>query len=88
VAAGLRAKSAMYHCLVVCCRGVGCVLYEMASGRPLFPGSAIDNQLDLIFHTLGTPTESSWPGISSYKSFEPFKSAMYKPQSLVSSVPR
>lgn len=60
----------------------------MASGRPLFPGSAIDNQLELIFHTLGTPTESTWPGVTSYKSFEPFKSTVYKPQSLVSSVPR
>lgn len=68
--------------------GVGCVLFEMATGQPLFPGSAIDSQLELIFRTLGTPTESSWPGVASYKSFEPFKIPCYKPESLVSSAPR
>jgi len=60
----------------------------MATGQPFFPGSAIDSQLELIFRTLGTPTESSWPGVASYKSFEPFKIPCYKPESLVSSAPR
>jgi len=78
----------LYEYIVVCCRGVGCVLFEMATGRPLFPGSAIDNQLELIFRMLGTPTESSWPGIVSCKSFEPFKSTQYKPESLVTGAPR
>ena len=72
----------------VCCRGVGCVLFEMASGRPLFPGSSIDNQLQLIFCTLGTPTDSSWPGVTAYKSFESFKSTAYKPECLITSAPR
>ena len=60
----------------------------MASGKPLFPGSAIDNQLELIFRILGTPTESSWPGVASYKSFEPFKFTAFKPESLIASAPR
>jgi len=60
----------------------------MASSRPLFPGSAVESQLELIFRTLGTPTESNWPGVTSYKSFESFKFAVYKPESLVTSVPR
>ena len=37
---------------------------ELANaGRPLFPGSDVDDQLKRIFKLLGTPTEeSSWPG--------------------------
>jgi serine/threonine protein kinase len=27
---------------------VGCVIYEMATGMPLFPGNTIDEQLDRI----------------------------------------
>ena len=30
-------------------RGVGCIFYEMATGRPLFPGSTVEDQLHLIF---------------------------------------
>lgn len=49
--------------------GVGCIFFEMASGRPLFPGSTIDEELLLIFRTLGSPTEEFWPGIMSNKEF-------------------
>ncbi|XP_026280984.1 cyclin-dependent kinase 17 isoform X1 [Frankliniella occidentalis] len=35
--------------------GVGCIFYEMARGRPLFPGSTSDQQLGLIFTYLGRP---------------------------------
>uniref|UniRef100_A0A8C2HGK2 Cyclin-dependent kinase 17 n=1 Tax=Cyprinus carpio TaxID=7962 RepID=A0A8C2HGK2_CYPCA len=45
--------------------GVGCIFYEMAAGRPLFPGSTVEDELHLIFRLLGTPTEDNWPGISS-----------------------
>ena len=34
-------------------RGVGCIFFEMASGRPLFPGSTVEDQLQLIFSLLG-----------------------------------
>ncbi|KAF4524806.1 hypothetical protein B566_EDAN010181 [Ephemera danica] len=43
--------------------GVGCIFYEMACGRPLFPGSTVEEELDLIFRALGTPSEQTWPGI-------------------------
>jgi cyclin-dependent kinase len=36
----------------------------MASGRPLFPGNSISDQLQRIFKVLGTPTEESWPKVS------------------------
>ncbi|CAB1313380.1 unnamed protein product, partial [Coregonus sp. 'balchen'] len=32
--------------------GVGCIFYEMAAGRPLFPGSAVEDELHLIFRLL------------------------------------
>ena len=40
------------------------LLSELANaGRPLFPGSDVDDQLKRIFKLLGTPTEeTSWPG--------------------------
>ncbi|KAI8145794.1 protein serine/threonine kinase [Fennellomyces sp. T-0311] len=42
----------------------GCIFAEMASGRPLFPGSSIPDQLQRIFKVLGTPTEEIWPSVS------------------------
>lgn len=34
-------------------RGVGCIFYEMVTGRPLFPGSTVEDELHLIFRILG-----------------------------------
>lgn len=34
-------------------RGVGCIFYEMSTGRPLFPGSTVEEQLHFIFRILG-----------------------------------
>lgn len=42
---------------------VGCILAEMITGRPLFPGNADQDQLDRIFRGLGTPSERSWPQV-------------------------
>lgn len=33
-------------------------------GRPLFPGSDVEDQLKKIFKLLGEPTEENWPGVS------------------------
>uniref|UniRef100_A0A8C7V662 Protein kinase domain-containing protein n=1 Tax=Oncorhynchus mykiss TaxID=8022 RepID=A0A8C7V662_ONCMY len=33
--------------------GVGCIFYEMSAGRPLFPGSTVEDELHLIFRLLG-----------------------------------
>jgi cyclin-dependent kinase len=41
----------------------GCIFAEMASGRPIFPGGSLKDQLLRIFKVLGTPTERSWPTI-------------------------
>ena len=38
---------------------------EMANGgRPLLPGSDVDEQLKRIFKLVGTPNESTWPNIT------------------------
>lgn len=42
---------------------VGCIFAEMVNGRPLFPGTSEEDQLERIFRTLGTPTRETWPSI-------------------------
>jgi len=56
----------------------GCIFAELDNaGRPLFPGSDVDDQLKRIFKLLGTPTEESWPGLMQLPDYKPF--AMYQP---------
>jgi serine/threonine protein kinase len=43
---------------------IGAIFAEMANRRPLWPGDSEIDELYKIFRTLGTPTESSWPGVS------------------------
>ncbi|KAJ9483354.1 Negative regulator of the PHO system [Penicillium thymicola] len=42
----------------------GCIMAEMYTGRPLFPGTTNEDQLVKIFRLMGTPSERTWPGIS------------------------
>lgn len=60
---------------------VGCIMAEMATGRPLFAGSNNEDQLLKIFRLLGTPTEQSWPGISLLPEYKP-TFPIYKAQDL------
>ena len=69
-------------------RGVGCIFFEMASGRPLFAGSAVDEQLHLIVKLLGTPNELTWPGVSQLHEFLAYDFPRYRPEPLVKHVPR
>eukprot|EP01060_Flectonema_neradi_P016338 TRINITY_DN22939_c0_g1_i1.p1 TRINITY_DN22939_c0_g1~~TRINITY_DN22939_c0_g1_i1.p1 ORF type:complete len:414 (+),score=35.07 TRINITY_DN22939_c0_g1_i1:192-1433(+) len=39
----------------------GCVLAEMISGSPLFPGTTEIDQIITIIRHLGTPSEKNWP---------------------------
>ena len=41
----------------------GCIFAEMCTGKPLFPGTANEDQLIKIFRLMGTPNERTWPGI-------------------------
>ncbi|XP_061488136.1 cyclin-dependent kinase 18 isoform X2 [Rhineura floridana] len=68
--------------------GVGCIHYEMVTGRPMFPGSTVKEELHLIFRTLGTPTEDSWPGITSNEEFKAYNFTQYRAQPLINHAPR
>lgn len=53
---------------------LGCIFAEMIIKRPLFPGDSEIHQLYKIFELLGTPDNSTWPGINQmpeYKSIFP-----------------
>jgi len=50
---------------------IGCIFAEMAQKKPLFCGDSEIDEIFKIFQVLGTPTESSWPGISSLKEYKP-----------------
>lgn len=68
--------------------GVGCIFFEMASGQPLFPGSTVEDQLKLIFRTLGTPTEETWPGISQLEEYAEYKFPHFYPRPLLLRIQR
>uniref|UniRef100_A0A452TUD8 cyclin-dependent kinase n=1 Tax=Ursus maritimus TaxID=29073 RepID=A0A452TUD8_URSMA len=63
--------------------GVGCIFYEMATGRPLFPGYTVEEQLHFIFRILGTPTEETWPGILSNEEFKTYNYPKYRAEALL-----
>jgi len=44
---------------------------EMYTGRPLFPGTTNEDQLQKIFRLMGTPSERTWPGISQFPEYKP-----------------
>uniref|UniRef100_A0A8C4QWP1 cyclin-dependent kinase n=1 Tax=Eptatretus burgeri TaxID=7764 RepID=A0A8C4QWP1_EPTBU len=68
--------------------GVGCIFFEMAAGRPLFPGSTVEDELTLIFRMLGTPDEATWPGVSVLKEFKSYNFPHYRPEPLINHAPR
>ncbi|XP_072328092.1 cyclin-dependent kinase 16-like isoform X3 [Scyliorhinus torazame] len=68
--------------------GVGCIFYEMGTGRPYFPGSTVEDQLHMIFRSLGTPTEETWPGILSRDEFKAYHFPKYKAEPLINNAPR
>lgn len=51
--------------------GVGCIFLEMLSGAPMFPGiNDIHDQLMKIFKVLGSPSETSWPGVTRLSQYQ------------------
>ncbi|CAL8256118.1 unnamed protein product [Arctogadus glacialis] len=68
--------------------GVGCIMFEMATGRPMFPGATVKEELHLVFRLMGTPTEDTWPSIGSNQEFRSYVFPQYRPQALLNHVPR
>jgi cyclin-dependent kinase len=50
---------------------LGCIMAEMATGRPLFCGSSIRDQLMKIFKVLGTPNTTVWPKVTELPDWRP-----------------
>lgn len=44
---------------------VGCIFFEMATGRSLFTGGDPRKQIQIIFETLGSPDDEEWPNFKS-----------------------
>mmetsp|Transcript_3050 Transcript_3050/g.7271 ORF Transcript_3050/g.7271 Transcript_3050/m.7271 type:complete len:293 (+) Transcript_3050:124-1002(+) len=85
-----RAPEILLGCKKYACAvdtwSIGCIFAEMATGRPLFPGDSEIDELFRIFRLLGTPTEASWPGVSTlpdYKDTFP----KWPTQSLAAAIP-
>ncbi|TID28610.1 hypothetical protein CANINC_002366 [Pichia inconspicua] len=57
---------------------VGCILAEMISGRPLFPGTDYHNQLALIIDILGTPSIEDFNAIKSRRAKEYLRMLPFK----------
>uniref|UniRef100_A0A672ZZH3 Cyclin-dependent kinase 7 n=1 Tax=Sphaeramia orbicularis TaxID=375764 RepID=A0A672ZZH3_9TELE len=52
---------------------VGCILAELLLRIPFLAGDSDLDQLTKIFEALGTPTEETWPGVSSLPDYVSFK---------------
>lgn len=59
---------------------VGCILAEMVSGKPLFPGRDYHHQLWLILEVLGTPSYEDFEKISSQRAKEYIANLPMKPR--------
>ena len=67
---------------------VGCIVAEMLSGRPLFPGRDYHHQLSLILDVLGTPTVEEFYAISSRRSRDYLRALpVRKPKDFAASYP-
>ncbi len=65
---------------------IGCIFAEMVNGKPLFTGTSEESQLDTIFRNLGTPDETTYPGITELPEWRPFPNYP-APESIKSLVP-
>lgn len=65
----------------------GCIMAEMYTGRPIFPGTTNEDQLVRIFRIMGTPSERTWPGISQYTEYKT-NFQMYATQDLRAILPQ
>lgn len=65
---------------------IGCIFAEMANGRPLITGTSESDQLDRIFRTFGTPTETDYPGIVDLPEYSPDLLPRYPPPRNIASL--
>ncbi|CAG9464648.1 unnamed protein product [Pedinophyceae sp. YPF-701] len=51
---------------------VGCVLAELLTGEPLFPGQTEAEVIEMLVSLLGAPTRKIWPGVERLPHFSKF----------------
>ncbi|KAF9267254.1 mitogen activated protein kinase-like protein [Marasmius fiardii PR-910] len=66
---------------------VGCVLAEMLSGRPLFPGRDYHHQLSIILEVLGTPSIDDFYAITSQRSREYIRALPFRKKKSFATMP-
>mmetsp|Transcript_19566 Transcript_19566/g.66562 ORF Transcript_19566/g.66562 Transcript_19566/m.66562 type:complete len:242 (-) Transcript_19566:1317-2042(-) len=49
---------------------VGCILAEMLVQKPILPGKTEIEQLDRIYHLVGSPTKENWPEHSEFQNWK------------------
>jgi len=65
---------------------IGCVFAEMATGKPLFPGHSVSDQLLKIFRLLGTPNTDNYPDIVNLPDWNP-DFPVYRGKNIMNIVP-
>lgn len=58
---------------------VGCVLAELLGGRPIFKGKDYIDQLNIVLHFLGTPSDHTLRRVGSPRAQDYIRSLPYKP---------
>ncbi|GMS96214.1 hypothetical protein PENTCL1PPCAC_18389 [Pristionchus entomophagus] len=58
------------YCMGVDQWSIGCIFAEMATKKPLFQGDSEIDELFRIFRIMGTPTDSEWPGVSTFPEYK------------------
>jgi len=53
--------------------GAGCILAELLTKKPLFPGRTELDELDLIFKLCGSPNKDNWPTVEKLPWYDMFK---------------
>uniref|UniRef100_UPI00358F9773 serine/threonine-protein kinase MAK-like isoform X2 n=1 Tax=Myxine glutinosa TaxID=7769 RepID=UPI00358F9773 len=67
---------------------VGCIMAELITLRPLFPGSSEIDQIFKICQVLGAPTQSNWPEGHQLVASMHFRWPQIVPSSLKSAIPK
>uniref|UniRef100_H2ZGZ8 cyclin-dependent kinase n=1 Tax=Ciona savignyi TaxID=51511 RepID=H2ZGZ8_CIOSA len=75
-----------YYSTAVDIWSIGCIFTEMVHKKTLFAGDSEIDQLFRIFRTLGTPTDTQWPGVSMLPDFKT-KFPNWPPQKLEAVLP-